>query len=477
MFIPETYTIIAFIFPRLLGFIYFCAIGAFIFQIKGLIGKNGILPISNYLSWMATHYPKKKYFYLPSLFWFNSSDRALMSVVLLGTLLSVLLMLGIYPALMLFLLYWIHLSIVSAGQDFLSFGWEGFLLEITAQTFLVSLTDIPNLFVWISLNFLLFRFHIQAGAVKLQSQDPSWRNLTAVAYHTQTQPLPNAVAWYAHKLPLWMQKLSVLVMFAIELLIPFGMFWHETIRLGVFIALVSLQFFIWLTGNFSYLNYLTAAFCTILLSNKVLSPFFSVPHSEPTSFYLDIVLSATGILLIGLQAMRVWDQFLPNQSIKRALYWLHPFHLANRYGIFAVMTTARYEIIIEGSDDRQTWKEYIFRYKPSEITRRPRWIAPYQPRLDWQVWFLPFREFYEEEWFQKFLFHLLKGTPEVLSLLRGNPFPNIPPKYIRVQLYQYEFSSFKEKREKGWWWKRKFASSYSPILSLAAHLTQKEQNE
>lgn len=236
MFTPENYTIIANLFPRLLGLIYLAAFSAFIFQIKGLIGIKGILPISEYLGLLKKHYPKKCYRIFPTLFWINSSDSALIAVAITGTLLSLAMVLGLFPTAILFLLYVLYLSIISAGQEFLSFGWEGFLLEITINAFFLSLTSPPNLMVWISINLLLFRFHFQAGAVKIQSRDANWRNLTALAYHYQSQPIPNMIAWYVHKLPLWFHKLSTLLMFIIELIVCFGVFGNETIRIFVFVA-------------------------------------------------------------------------------------------------------------------------------------------------------------------------------------------------------------------------------------------------
>jgi hypothetical protein len=467
MFFPESYTIVAIWFPRLLGLIYFFAIGAFIFQIRGLIGQNGILPLSFFLSAVSSHYSRKKYLYVPTLFWMNSSNAALLGLTLVGTFLSVCLLAGIYPPLMLLLLYLIYLSIVSAGQDFLSFGWEGFLLEITAHAFLLSLTPIPNIMVWVSTNFLLFRFNFQAGAVKLQSKDKTWRDLTAIAYHYQTQPLPNTQAWYAYKLPMGFQKATVVLMFVIEMIIPFAMIGNDIMRLVVFIAFFSLQFMIWATGNFSFLNHLTVVLCVILLSNSILSPFVdSIPTPPPNPLVADIIIGLLGTGLLLLQMLRLWHVYRPSRKLATILNALGPFHLANRYGIFAVMTTKRFEIVVEGSDDGSNWKEYLFRYKPSELTRRPRRISPYQPRIDWQAWFLPFTTFQEERWFQNFLYHLLKGTPDVLTLLRENPFSDHPPKYVRALAYEYEFSNFKEKKEQGWWWRRQLVGAYSPTVAL-----------
>lgn len=164
--------------------------------------------------------------------------------------------------------------------------------------------------------------------------------------------------------------------------------------------------------------------------------------------------------------MRLSDHFFPNRLFRKVCSCVAPWHIANRYGIFAVMTTTRYEVVVEASNDSKEWKEYSFRHKPSELSRRPRRISPYQPRLDWQAWFLPFQRFDEQEWFHSFLAHLLKGTPEVLALIRHNPFPDSPPKVIRVMMYVYEFTSFKEKRETGNWWKRRFVGQFSPELKL-----------
>lgn len=469
MFEPQNYVISSGLFLQLLGFVFFFAFGAFLFQIRGLIGKEGILPINRYLALISHHFGKTRVYHIPSLFWINCSDTALMSVVALGTLLSIFLFFNVYPAIVLPLLFILYLSIVSVGQDFLSFGWESFLLEITFNAFFLSLTPVPNPLIWISLNLLLFRFHFQGGAVKLLSRDKNWWNLTAIAYHYQSQPIPNTIAWYAYKLPLWFHKASTAIMFCIEMAVPFGIFVNSSeIRLFVFICFFGLQFFIWATGNFSFLNYLTVALSVILVSDIYLIPLgFHQKQLSPTPLFLDIFVTAIGAILVTLQVMNLWNHFFPpNRIFTKLQRWVQPFHIINRYGIFAVMTTKRYEIVIEGSDDGEEWKEYLFNYKPSELNRRPRRISPYQPRIDWQVWFLPFNYYQNEVWFQNFLFHLLSGTARVVALLRHNPFQEKPPRYIRVLLYDYEFTDSKEKAETGNWWKRRFVGNYAPILSL-----------
>lgn len=467
MFAPELYQIAIGFFIRLLGFIYFFAFGAFIFQVLGLFGREGILPIKEYVTSFKMRFGNKSFKIIPSLFLFNSSDKALLSVVILGTCLSILLLFNVYPPLLLFLLYVLYLSIVSTGQEFLSFGWEMFLLELTVHAFFLSLSPL-NPFIWISLNLQLFRFHFQGGIVKLLSRDPNWRNLTAVWYHYQSQPLPNTIAWFAYKLPLWFQKASTFIMFVAELAIPFLLFFNQPeIRLFVFACLFGLQFMIWFTGNFSFLNYLTAIFCIILIGDAYLLPFFSMPQNIEPAFWVNFLVSIAGCTLIALQLMTVWNHLIiPNKIFSKILHAIQPFHLANRYGIFAIMTTIRYEVVIEGSNDGVNWKEYCFYFKPSEITRRPRRNSPYQPRIDWQAWFLPFTNYASERWFQSFLYHILKGTKPVTSLLRINPFENKPPRYVRALLYEYEYSTSEEKKNLGIWWRRKLVGHYSPTLSL-----------
>lgn len=462
LFAPENYSISAYLFCRFLGLIYLFSFGAFFFQIKGLLGKDGILPINEYLAIFEGRL-KNKYYHIPTLFWINASDQSLTAVIYVGLVLSLLLIFGIAIPLMLITLYVLYLSVVSVGQAFLGFGWEGFLLETTAHAFFISLSPVPNIMVWLSLNFLVFRFFIQAGAVKLQSHDSAWRNLTAIYYHYQSQPLPNTIAWLIHKAPLAFHKLSCVFMFGVELIVPFGLFFGEVARLIVFFLLFSLQFSIWATGNFSFLNHLTAVLLIVLISNRFLP---DIPITAPLS-QDNPLLYLAGTFLLFLQIIRFIDHFFPKRALQNILIKFSPFHIANRYGIFAVMTTDRYEIIIEGSEDGKEWKEYLFSYKPTELSRRPRRISPYQPRLDWQAWFLPFHRWDEEEWYSLFLSHLLKGTPEVLKLIRYNPFQASPPRYVRAMTYLYEFTSFKEKRETGNWWKRRLVGSYSPVMEMS----------
>lgn len=475
IFDPAGYSIAIWLFLKCLGVIYIIAYLPFFFQIEGLIGSKGILPVQDYLSILKVRFGKKAYSYVPTLLWLNSSNRALYLLLIMGLLFASLLIAGVYPPLMLLGLYIVHLSLTNAGQDFLRFGWETYLMEVTVSAFLTVATSPFNYFGWLNLNFLLFRFHIGAGASKLLSRDENWANLTALCYHYHTQPIANLMAWYFDKLPLTFHKLSALGMFYIELIVPFFIFMPPDIRLLVFIQLVGLQISIWFTGNLSYLNHLTAVSCIILLHNKFLEPFLSPVFAETTSslvWYSLISLLAFAYLIC--QILCFCFGFSRSRRIAPLIIFFEPFHILYPHGIFAVMTTKRYEVVVEGSRDGVAWQEYEFYYKPGPLNRRPKRIAPYQPRLDWQAWFLPFRPYYFETWFQQFLQKLLEGEPSVLRLLKGNPFGETPPLFVRALLYEYEFTTNEEKKKTGNWWKRSYRGIYAyPIMLQAKGITVK----
>ena len=259
-------------------------------------------------------------------------------------------------------------------------------------------------------------------------------------------------------------------MFYAELIVPWFIFSPPEIRLFVFTQLVGLQFVIWFTGNLSFLNHMTVVSCLILLHNQFLESvsFLAFPLKEPSFLIWHVVISLLGMGYLFLQVINLWQSFYPIRTFQRILEFFYPYHLAYPHGIFAVMTTKRYEIIVEGSADGILWKEYEFYFKPDDLSWRPRRISPFQPRLDWQAWFLPFGTFGvgRQAWFQSFLARLLQGSKPVLKLLRTNPFPEAPPTYVRALVYDYKFTTFAEKKATGNWWKREYRGTYSPILQL-----------
>lgn len=458
------------LFLRLLGLIYFIAFTSLGLQVVGLIGSRGILPVSEHLHALYGRHGPRAYLLAPTLFWLNASDSALRLTCQVGALLALLLTLGLAPRLLAVLLYLLYLSLVHAGQVFLAYQWDALLLE---AGFLAIFLDGSSLSLWLG-RWLLFRLMFLSGAVKLLSGDPTWRSLTALSFHYQTQPLPNPVAWYLHQAPLWFHRLSTLFVLIVELAVPFLAFGPPSARLVAAGAFVLLQALIFLTGNYNFFNLLTIALCLFLLDDAILPDLTPAwlrglipPVAQPTGrARLPTLIAAVFILPTSL-ALTAATLGLPLPApAQRALSAVGPWRAVNTYGLFAVMTTVRPEIVVEGSLDGETWLAYEFRYKPGEVRRPPPFVAPHQPRLDWQMWFAALRPAFATPWFPRFLVRLLEGSPEVLSLLAKNPFPQGPPRYVRARLYDYRFTDFATRRATGAWWERELLGEYFPPIAL-----------
>jgi hypothetical protein len=452
---------------RGLAIVYLIAFVSFLPQIDGLIGSNGILPVHNYLEAIHSDYGARGYVYFPTLAWFNSSNAFLHILTWCGVALSIALFTGIMPVAALIGLYILYLSIDTAGQTFFSFQWDSLLLEAGFAAILLAPLGFrpayrdppPRLAIWV-FRFLIFRLMLESGAVKLLSGDPAWRNLTALNYHYETQPLPTPPAWYFYHLPEVVQKLSVAGMFAIELAIPFLFLTTRKLRrIGASVT-IAFQALIAFTGNYTFFNLLTIVLCLV--------PFFDDGRSPIRGRY-QWFISAACIVLIALglfQLINVLGIFQMPGPLATADLYAETFHIVNRYGLFAVMTTSRKEIVIEGSDDAQDWKAYEFPYKPGDVNRPLPWVAPYQPRLDWQMWFAALSDYRENRWFSQFMLGLLEGSPEVLRLLAINPFPANPPSFLRATIYEYHFSDAATRRKTGAIWTRRYLGQYFPTVRL-----------
>jgi len=480
---------------RALGLIYLIAFVSFWTQISGLIGHNGILSTDQFMSAVKQQCDTQgigweRFHLLPTLCWVNLSDDFLNFQCATGTVLSILLIAGVAPAPCLALLWLFYLSLSIVSRDFLGFQWDNLLLETGfLAIFFAPLQLLPRLsleasssriVLWL-LRLLLFKLMFSSGCVKLLSGDPNWRNLTALTFHYQTQPLPTWIGWYAQQLPLWFQKFSCAAMFAIELGAPFLIFAPRRIRFFGCVAIVFLQILILLTGNYTFFNFLALALCLLLLDDFVLQHILprkwfgplSINHQPSTinKFRWPRAITiplATVVLAISLFQMISIFGVRSNLLMAAAMLdgWLQPLRTVNSYGLFAVMTTERREIIVEGSNDGTNWLPYEFKYKPGDVNRRPGFIEPFQPRLDWQMWFAALGNYQQNPWFGNFCEQLLQGSPEVLALLGKNPFPNHPPRFIRAEFYDYRFTNCAERRATGAWWKREFVGEYLPPVSL-----------
>ena len=467
------------LFLRLLGCIYLIAFLSLWVQIHGLVGSNGILPADQFLSAVRQQVGASGYHLVPTLFWLNPSDLCLHLLCAGGVVLSLALIAGFFPMWSLVGLWGFYLSLVSIGQAFLSFQWDVLLLETGFLAIFLAPLHIRDTrafqpstaFLWLS-RWLLFRLMFASGFVKLAS-DEVWRNLTALNFHYETQPLPTSIAWYVHQLPEWFQKISVLGMFAVELVIPFLIFAPRRLRAVGCIGLVGLQVLIILTGNYCFFNLLTIALCLLLIDDVTwkrllperLMPPIRLPE-QPPHRYRRVCIAVVAVFLFLLSGIRFSGQLFRETWIPDVA-WITPFRSVNTYGLFADMTESRPEIIVEGSNDGITWETYEFRWKPGDLKSAPKWVAPHQPRLDWQMWFAALQGDYQNTyWFLNFMGSLLRGNPVVLKLLAENPFPDTPPRYVRATLYNYTFSDRATKRSEGVWWEREWQRIYCPSISL-----------
>lgn len=437
-------------FLRVLGFVYFIAFTSFGMQAAGLIGSHGILPFADYLKAARDAVGSAAYWDLPSVLWLRPTDAFLAAVWMAGAACALAAVCTRWPraALASCLVLW--LSLCSVGQDFLSFQWDMLLLE---TGFLAVFADSSRVRVWL-FRWLLFRLMFFSGAVKLLSHDAAWRNLTALRYHYETQPLPTPLAWYMHQLPAALQKASTVFVFLVELVVPFLFFAPRRLRhAGAYLS-IALQVLIFLTGNYTYFNILAVALTMFLFIECDKTP--GRFHSAASILLAAFIGVVSGLLFFELFSVA------PPPGGYRLLRAVAPLRIVNSYGLFAVMTTTRPEIIVEGSNDGDRWLAFEFPYKPGDVRRAPPIVEPLQPRLDWQMWFAALGNYQEDPWFVNFMIRLLQGEPTVLRLLRYNPFPHGPPKYIRARLYLYHFTHWGDRA----WWSREESGAYFPTVSL-----------
>ncbi|CAN5573418.1 lipase maturation factor family protein [soil metagenome] len=471
-------------FLRCLGAIYLIAFLSLWLQVNGLMGARGLMPVGPLLSDAHAQFGGEAYLALPTLCWLNSSNAFLHLLCGGGVIFSVLLILGLAPAICLLLLFATYLSLTVAGQTFFSFQWDVLLLETGFLAFFLAPwrwqlqrnppapLSRPALFL---LHFLLFKLMLMSGVVKLTSGDASWWYLTALDYHYWTQPLPTVLGWWADKSPEWFKHFSTAFVLVVEIAAAFLIWLPRHLRLLGFASIVLLQVMIGLTGNYAFFNLLTLALCLLLLDDYVwpgASRLTNAAGSLPARprAWLVWAPGAVIVLTLPLNAILLFNAFKPEAPWPRPLEQMYgavaPFRIVNGYGLFRVMTKERPEIVLQGSDDAIEWKDYEFKWKPGPLDRRPGFVQPHQPRLDWQMWFAALGDVRQNPWFFALAFRLLENSPDVVQLLGKNPFPEQPPRYLRAQIYRYRFSTAAEHRATGAWWQRTDERKYLPPVSL-----------
>jgi uncharacterized membrane protein len=458
-----------FLFERGLAAIYLIGFVVAVNQFVPLLGERGLLPVGRFVQ--AVPFRSA-----PSLFFLFPVDRAFRIAGWAGVLLSCLALTGLADrrgaltaSVVWGLLWLLYLSFVNVGQTFYAFGWESLLLEVGFFTIFAGAATTPphTLLTWIY-RWTLFRLMFGAGLIKLRG-DACWRNLTCLDYYFETQPIPNPLSWFFHRLPASVLHGGVVVNHIVELVVPFGFFLPQPFCGIAGLITIAFQLSLIVSGNLSWLNWVTIVIALTTLDNRWLSWLpVSMPELSPIPFPQRLatygLATVVGLLSIG----PTLNMLSPNQVMNTSY---NPLQIVNTYGAFGSVTRERYEIAIEGTDevsvtDKTVWREYPFKGKPGDPSRKPAQIAPYHLRLDWLMWFAAMGRAQDEPWFSELMGKLLQGDRETLGLLGENPFPNAPPKWIRAQLYLYHFTTPAERRTTGRWWNREYVAPYFPPVRL-----------
>ncbi|UWZ84098.1 lipase maturation factor family protein [Occallatibacter riparius] len=482
------------IWVRALALIYFSAFFSLLFQIKGLIGPEGIEPAGVYLRAIAQYYGRTAWWHAPTLFWFSSSSAAVMTVTWLGIAASLLAFCNVWPRANLFVCWICFLSFVTSAGDFSSYQSDGMLLEAG----FISLFFAPpglwpglaaerpssQISLWL-LRWEWFRIYFESGIVKELSGDPQWRNFTAMDEYYQNSPLPTWIGWYVQHLPHWFHAASVVGTLLLEFVLVWMLFFPRRVRLICFLIVTPWEIGVILTGNYAFLNYIVLALGFLLLDDVYLRRVLPVRfrdlwwrESSPAQADLrrgtrvrqglhaaGVVLSGVVLLWIGYATTAemlgmIGVSVLPMKPVTL----LEPFRIANQYGLFAVMTRGRYEIEFQGSEDGENWQPYLFTHKPQLLNEAPRIYAPYQPRFDWNLWFASLGNWQQNEFVPSTEEKLLMNDRDVVGLFRSDPFNGKAPRFVRAVLWQYWFTSIEEKRKTGNWWRRTMLGLYAPAI-------------
>ena len=491
------------IFLRALGLIYFSAFYSLLFQIKGLIGPEGILPAGDYLQAVAaaTRLPGPKFWFAPTLLWFGSSDHALMLLCWVGLVASILVVFNFWPKASLAICFICFLSFIAAAQDFASYQSDGMLLEAGFISLFFAPPGLwpglapdrgPSRLSLFLLRWEWFRIYFESGAGKWLGHDQAWRNLTAMDDYYQNGPLPTWLGYYVQHFPHWFHASTVILTLAIEIFVVWMLFLPRRFRIACFCIVTPFEISIILTANYAFLNYLVLFLGILLLDDRFFE--WALPQSvrklvqgktHPSSavsaspqkwqeswrkYAPPIGMTISGICLGAVfyvaTAQLVWkvvpDFPLPQSPVEG----LEPFRIANVYGLFERMTHQRLEIEFQGSADGKTWTPYPFRYKPQDPAKAPGIYAPYQPRFEWNLWFASLGSWQQYRFVLWTEERLLQNSPDVLELFAGNPFPSSPPKEVRSVIYQYWFTDLKTKHEQRLWWRRELLGEYAPALEM-----------
>lgn len=507
------------LFLRALGLIFFSAFYSLLFQIRGLIGPNGILPAGEYLVSVKAALGAKAYWFAPTLFWLSSGDRFMMAVCWAGLAASVLLILNIWPRGTIAICLVAYLSFVATSQVFGEYQSDGMLLAAGFLSLFLAPPGLrpgvvraraPSWASLFSLQWLWFQIYFESGVVKIASHDPEWRSLTALDHYYENGPLPDWIGWYAQQLPHQFHAGTALFTLITEIGLVWMLFLPRRFKIICFFLVTPFQIGIILTANLAFLNYLVLSLGILLLDDRFMrgcyhrfirlfqgwrAPSAGASSGSESSTAQTGAVGESPASLAGRSKdeetgwQRTWQlatllfpafmltwnfyvataqlllMFAPSLPLPSSpITVLEPFRIANSYGLFAVMTTERREIEFQGSRDGKTWTAYPFRYKPQDPSKPPRIHAPYQPRFDWNLWFASLGDWRQNPWVARAELPLLRNDSSVLQLFSGNPFADNPPLQVRTVTWKYWFTDLQTKRQTGLWWQRQFLGLFGPTL-------------
>ena len=478
-----TYWLTRFMILRLLGLVYAVAFLVAINQLVPLIGSNGLIPLDVFLknAGNALGSTGAGFVRLPSVFWFWHSDTALLTISWIGFVLSLIVAAGFCNAPILGILWFLYMSIVHAGQDWYGYGWEIQLTETGfLAIFLCPLLDMrpfprrpPPLPIIVLFRWLVFRVMFGAGLIKVRG-DAAWRNGTVLYHFFETQPIPGPLTRWFHFLPHFWLRIGVWFNWLAELAAPLFVFWPRIGRHIAGVVIILFQFFIISGGNLSFLNWLTIVpalacfddgfWARILPRALVLKAKAAEDNAEESRPMVITSWSITAI--IALLSIQPIGNMLSSQQIMNTSF--DPLDLVNTYGAFGSVGEERYNVIFEGTMDDTTggkarWQSYLYKGLPVLLDKQPPQIAPYQLRLDWQMWFASMSTASQYSWTYNLVWKLLHNDPDAISLFNGNPFPGKPPRFIRAEIYSYRFA--KPGNAQGHWWEREPLGEWIPPLS------------
>ncbi|MER7677133.1 lipase maturation factor family protein [Streptomyces sp. NPDC096934] len=460
---PE-YWLSRLVFQRALAVVYLVAFLCAARQFRALLGERGMLPVPRFVE-------RVPFRHAPSVFHLHYSDRFFAVWSWAGCAVSAALVAGVdgclplWGGMLLWLVPWVmYLSIVNVGQTWYAFGWESLLLEVGFLAVLLGNDETaPPVVVLFLLRWVLFRVEFGAGLIKMRG-DVCWRRLTCLDHHHETQPMPGPLSWFFHHLPKPLHRVEVAANHVTQLVVPVLLFTPQPVATAAASLMVLTQLWLVLSGNFSWLNWITI----VLALSAVAFPANPPPVPGPPLWYEIVVLAvAAGLVVLGYRPVR--NMISPRQVMNRSF---DPLRLVNTYGAFGSVSRVRHEVVVEGTSDEvpredSDWREYEFRGKPGDPRRWPRQFAPYHLRLDWLMWFAALSPAYAGPWFTGLVERLLENDRDTLRLLRRSPFPaDAPPRYVRARLYRYRFTTWRELRETGACWHRTPVREFLPPTRL-----------